>query len=256
MAKVFPSCFLLLLICLTGCQTLGGSAEKDDLSPLRLYMRANKTVVKTGEPVLVEVFLTNVNSEMVPVNELNIKSLTFYATRPTLNTPVKVDPVFSKLEPMISMREIEVDELVRREFVFTKLSNQPGEVTLVASYESDPSNAFNELYFASAREIILQVSQDEAFKRDLNGVLLEEEAVRIAREYFSQPQEAEATSRLLENEVGFLDWMVVFNNSDKDQAVGCLINPYLGTVRIKIDPTLYQEKKQKPVPQVYNQAHK
>jgi len=105
--------------------------------------------------------------------------------------------------------------------------------------------------------VTLKVDGPTLFKRDRNGLLLKEEALRVAKEKYGKPvNSAEAVLR--ETETELLDWWVTLEKAPSDvgqgenRLVAYCVSPYGGFVRketepFTVDPDAFLEKEMQDI---------
>lgn len=234
------------MLIVLGCARLAQPFKAED--PLRLYLRSDTARLRPGEALVVEVLLVNTSSEPILSAWLNHRSLNFYLRSPYLAEPVRIIPVYSEKEPPIVVQELKGDGLWSRQFVFTQATSTSGTYTLTAAFHQDPDGALPSHYFATAAPLEFRVDGEWAARRDRNGVLLKEEAIRLARNKAGAP-DSRAEARLIINEAGFYDWFIRLTAPGGEQRA-FLVNPYLAGVRQEADPAAFPERQEEAVPKV------
>jgi hypothetical protein len=242
--------FLLLLaalVVLTGSGCANRGTAPTAAAPLHLFVRLDAAAVRPGEAVVAEVLLLNAGGEAIRATPLNHESVSFWLYPAGSADAVELEPVFSDKEPVKEARELERDGLWARRFVLTRAAVEAGAYTVQATYSSDPARLLGRVETTASRPVALRVEGERALERDRDGVILSEEAVRIARGVLGEEGEAEA--RLVVNEAGFLDWMVRVTGTEEGKAV--LVNPYLGKVRGETEASQFPERDEDPGPRVF-----
>ncbi|MDK2973293.1 MAG: hypothetical protein PWP23_3048 [Candidatus Sumerlaeota bacterium] len=239
----------LLIVALAALSGCGAARNEPSLgaAPLHLYLRLDTTTPQPGEAIIAEVLLLNAGEEDLKATPLNHESVTFWLHGGASPSGTEVLPVFSEKEPVKEARELGRDEMWARRFVLTRPAMEPGAFALQATYSSDPARMIGRTENAASRIVEFVVTGETLLKRDGDGVILKEEAIRIAREAMGLEGEAEA--RLIVNEAGFLDWMVKLGEGEGQKAV--LVNPYLGKVRREMEPALFPRRDEDPGPRVF-----
>lgn len=236
----------MLVVLLAGCSRFTKPAAPAD--PLRLYLRLDSPAMRPGEPLIVEALLLNTTPEPILCSWLNHNSLTFYLQSPLLNESVRVWPVYSEKEQVIAVQELASDNLWSRKFVFTQATETSGTYSLSAAFQQNPEGALPVSYFAASAPVEYRVNGAWAARRDRNGILLKDEAIRRVRERVDESP-AQSEARLIVNEAGFYDWFVRLTFLDASQQAW-LVNPYLATVRKQADPALFPSRVEQPIPKV------
>lgn len=227
------------LICLIGCGGGAGSSTGD--APVRVILSLDKETYQPGEPLVAEVLIVNTAARQLVVNVPSHKSLSFWQGAED-TSPVKSVPVFTDKDSGLSVTELPADDVLRRSFVFPKATLTSGTFTMQVSYDSDPQNALEEEFLANSRQLAYKVAGETIFHRDSNGILLKEDAIRIAKESADGEPDV-GRVQLIVNEAGFYDWLVVLRPRGGEPATAYFVNPYLAKVRQRIDATDLLEPK-------------
>ncbi|GAB4311732.1 MAG: hypothetical protein Kow0059_01970 [Candidatus Sumerlaeia bacterium] len=232
---------------LSACRTL--CPQPPEPNPLHLFVRLEKPVYQPGEAIVAEALVVNTGTEPVPAAWPDSRSMTFLLRSPHLAEAVKVLPVTSPRETPPPPVTIAPGGLWSRKFVFTRLTETTGTLYLTAAYLQDPGGDLPVSYFCAAVPVEFRVEGAWALRRDRDGIILKDEALRLARGRVSAAPSAEE-ARLIINEAGFYDWVVRLTLPDGKRRA-FLVNPYLGAVRDEIDPAMFPEKKEAPIPRVF-----
>ena len=245
--RFMKSSFLFLLLLLVSCAGKQGSVEKPE-EPLRLFLRVEQSQMRPGEALIAEAMLANISEESIEVTVLNDTSLTFWFWQEGVERGVEIEPAASEKEDQRVMIELAPDELHTRKFVFPQAGMTTGTFTLQASYERNPHGLPGSNIFASARPQIVTISGDQLYERDRDGLILKKEAIRIARRHFRAPGAA-AEARMVINEGGFKDWLVIVGaDQPVERQKALLVNPYVGGVRGEVAASRVPEERKRKVP--------
>lgn len=198
---------------------------------LALELTLDTDRYRQGEPLTCEVALVNRTDEHRAAPNLDRMSLRFTQARRTplgMKNLRYVEPVYSEKEQVGVSKVVKAGLSLRRRFLFTTTTMEPGDYQMMAIYQShapaqDASQA--KIY---GNTVHFTVSEDVFARRNVNGVLVEEEARRIAAEAAGAP-EAETEARLIVDEMGFLKWWINVSASEEGNAgaKSYFIDPYL-----------------------------
>ncbi len=240
---------ILLAGLMSACAGSGAKAPSDSL---RIFLRPDSSDLAPGAPLVVEVFLCNTGAKPLKITALNHKTVSFWSRGIAQEAVARVTPVYSEKEETFASLELEGDSLVSRRFLFHRATLTTGTWTLVATYDSDPSEISTQRYFATSRPMEYRVAGDWALRRDRNGVLLKSEAIRLALEAIEEAADS-AEAKLIVNEAGFLDWFVLLHFKEKGVKRAFLVSPYWGQVRKEVDPALFPQVREAPTapPPIY-----
>lgn len=243
-----PHLLLLPLAILfwAGCARSPGAGEAPE--PLHLYLRLDKSELRPGEPLIAEVFLLNAANDELLLTPLHHGSLRFWHQVEGGPTATRIEPVYSPKELLDSGERLERDGLRSRRFLLTRATASPGRHTLQVSYNGDPQSQLGRRWTATSLPATYTVTGEPALRRDADGVLLKEEAERLAREHVARQAEVLDT-QLVVNEAGFMDWTVRVQTDEGERVV--LVNPYLGRVRREVDGATWERlapASQEPAP--------
>ena len=244
---------VLVLILQLGCARLGNA---DVAQPAFIYdalgleISLDKPTYRPGEPILAVVRLTNLDDPDLTLQQLNARSLTFFAGSDETENRSVVKPVFSSRERPSEAITLKSDVSIERTFLFTRLTESEGPFVMTARYGSSVNRASamepdGEAVRAVVRVVAMptafSVEGARAFRRDSAGLLMKDDAIDLCRsEAGGTPGELDAV--LVRNEAGFLDWWVFAENagvSETEAGSGhraWIVNPYLGVIRSEAEP--------------------
>jgi hypothetical protein len=225
----------LAILLLSGCARTSAAGEAPE--PLHLYLRLEKSELRPGEAVIAEVFLLNAARNDLLVSPLHHGSLRFWHQIEGGPAATRIEPVYSPKEPLESGDRLERDGLRTRRFLLTRATASPGRHSLQVSYNGDPQGLLGRRWTATSLPATYVVAGEPVLKRDTDGVLLKEDAERLARDHLGRHAEVLET-RMLVNEAGFLDWTVRLQTEAGERVV--LVNPYLGRVRREVDGAAWE----------------
>lgn len=238
---------LILFLLVTSCSLF--IQEPDYIEePLVLVVVPEHSQYNPGEAVVCRTYLYNVTGKELTVRDLNARSVSFWKGIVGKAEVFKFTPIFSGQENMLETKTLGPNESTIRPFVLTNITETSGTFSLQAVYNSAPDLMMAPRYTVISPKVEISVQGPRALQRDRNGILLRTDAIRIAKETVNDKVTAvEAT--LVENEAGFLDWWVVLHleggsSQDKEVKRAFLVNPYLGSIRTEVDPSITPPKKE------------
>jgi hypothetical protein len=231
LALLFPA--LLLGGCFGG---IFGGGEKP--SPLMLVGFQSAQTHRPGDALVVELVMISHHNKPLLLPYLNSATVNFWITDETGRT-FKRPAVSSPQEQTSAPEGLEPEERWRRRFVLTQATETTGTFRWQAIYGSAlPVEGLLPTGPIASDPLTYIVRGPRQFQRDSDGVLLEGDALAVAREWAGLPQ-VEAAAQLVRNEAGFLEWWIRLDpGADGKFQKACLVNPYLGEVRAALDPTV------------------
>jgi hypothetical protein len=229
----------------SACKSTGSKVELDH--PLRVFLDLERSQFQPGEALLAEVMVLNVADEPMRATVPNAESVTFWLAEPDGLGGVKAMPVFSPKEDLRAVDSLASDDLWRRTFVLPSATLTSGTFTLIASYDSDPARLIGGGYQGAARGRTFSVTGETKLQRDRDGIVLKQEAHRVAGRYLGQGWVIDE-GRMIRNEAGFLDWAFTARSSATGEQRAVVVNSYLGGVRTEADPTLLRKTREELPP--------
>jgi len=201
--------------------------EAEEKISLRLTL--DKPAYRPGEAVLATVEVTNNTPAPLQALALNAKSLVFVFGKQDDPERMERQAVASEQEKLDEAATLAPGQPARRQFVLTRLSEFPGPLVLQVQYRPGGEAATRIAPKIFSNPVQYQVAGARLLRRDPEGFILKEEALRLARAaYKGQTEEAQAV--FVRDEAGFYRWWV--NLKPKGAApgglVGYFVNPYLG----------------------------
>ncbi|HBF34560.1 TPA: hypothetical protein DDW35_08345 [Candidatus Sumerlaeota bacterium] len=248
--------FALLLsasFLLAGCSWLKEPFTDAEKKPqLEMKVAGVKPVYRPGELVVCSIQLTNITSKKIT------------AVGPMVVSPTKGNKVggpestlrfqFLNKATGLDVRRLPVtpakgdtdgavmalagkESSTPKNFYFTTLTLDPGDYALQVAYkprilEGKDTSEQDQIISAP---INFKVAGEPMWKRDRDGVLLQEEAIALAQADYAKPVEKVET-QLRENEMGLLEWLVTLEKTPADTIGGqspvkvYLINAYSGRI--------------------------
>jgi len=204
---------------------------------IEIALKLHQTNVRPGDAVIAYVWIRNVGAKALTLQKVDPASMEFYTSGPA--GPIRVRPVISTKEPLGDVQDLEPGRVTptpqAKTFVFTTLTQQPGRYSLFAMYHAAPKGSGAGILPAYAKAVSFTVAGQPSCRRDRDGVLLKEDAIRLARQYLRRPA-ADAEAFLIEDPMGFLTWWITLAADPKTLRPGeanrwaVFVNPYLATV--------------------------
>jgi hypothetical protein len=182
------------------------------------------------------VTLTNAGGSPISAPSLSSESVETWYGHVGTDIRFKREPVRSPKETGAGLVTVQPGESVSREFVNTRLTEEEGDFVLHVMYRfSEPAGEMAPPLIAPG--VLFKVTGPVLFRRDVKGVLLKDEAVRVAAER-AGGSVARSSAILVRNEAGFLDWWVDVEVVAQGTTVkrSFLVNPYTGAVRAEAQP--------------------
>lgn len=238
----------------TGCSYFSPEAwrsQKKTVSSsdeLILRITLDKTVYLPNEAVIMEVTVTNTTSEAIPIAKLDSSSASFWYGVSAEDRRVERIPVVSTLEETDLKRrgsellQLQPGKKHSRKFVHTRLTRDPGTYTAqvhMAPFVEITDHRTGKLYSNFAP---YEVAGEPIFARDNMGLMMAEDAVRIAKEKVQATQgEVFATDHILAEDQasGFFVWWVNLDYKLPDASAyrtSYIVDPYTGVVKDKANP--------------------
>lgn len=237
----------IILSVLLSCSVLKETEfEKPDLKSISeealiAFIAIDKTQYNPEEPVIATVQINNISGATQNIPTLDIKSLSFYKIEKSSGSVAQVFPIVSPNESLLNFEEVRNKDWRRRQFVLTDCTPTTGSYSIQAIFNSGGKDSIEgRPKFASA-PFDYNVSGHPMYNRDLKGILLEADAIKIAAKRLDGGYE-NASSKLVINEAGFFDWWITFTiKKDREEVKKAyLVNPYLCVVRKEVSPYVEQ----------------
>lgn len=236
---VFLAVLVALILAGAGC---AGTDERDifDNPPVELRIELDKQEYRVGEALICTAIVKNVSGEEVTLPCPDTKGLACHYGPVGTDIRYQRTPVRSRNDESIAMITIAPGEEFLRKFVLLRMTGAEGMFAFHGIYK--PAQSVEQIGpTIIAKAVFFAVKQPVLFKRDIKGLLLRKEALRIV-EARPGAVKGTASARLFRNEAGFLDWYVEALMRPEGEAKAepvrraFLVNPYLGSVRAEITP--------------------
>jgi hypothetical protein len=233
-------------ILFSGCKYF---TRKPKSPELNVVMSLDKPSYLPNEPVISTLRLQNFSQAELKIYIFDIRTVSFYRMNEATGEPLEVMPVYSEKEPLLSVTTLKAKEAMERKFVFTTLSAMSGNYKIQAFFHSSPDRSEEGRATVISNSCAFQIFGEPLFGRDGKGILLKEDAIRIAKEKCAATVRA-TTATLVINEAGFYDWWVLFDvtqkvgNRETTLKKAYLVNPYLAAVRREVNPSIVPPRKE------------
>jgi hypothetical protein len=221
----------LTLLAAQGCGHLGTkpAAPAEDKITLRLTL--NQAAYRPGEVVLASVELTNTSGQPLPAQALSAGSVVFVFGRQGDPERLERQAVYSEREKLDESVTLEPGRMLGRQFVLTRLSEFSGPLVVQAQYRPGAAAGAKAPPRIFSNPVAYQVGGTRLLKRDPAGLIVKDEALKLARTAGKNEAE-DAQAIFVRDEAGFYRWYV--NVHPKGSApgtwVGYFVNPYVGGV--------------------------
>ena len=217
-------------------------------------------VFRPGEGVICTVEITNLLDKpvdlLVPYSERQKidSNINFFRKFKDGINVVRCVPVYSSKDKRHETITLAPHTSLKRPFIFTNITILPGLQLLQVEYtpSSFEPNSTDTPVFSPFVEY--KIAGERLWKRDPDGILLKEDAIRVAQKEYGKPVKS-AEAHLIENEAGFLDWWVTLEKMPADVTGGIsklayFINPYGAFVRqiAPVPPTQTEKANEKNSP--------
>ncbi|MCX8037580.1 MAG: hypothetical protein N3D11_11160 [Candidatus Sumerlaeia bacterium] len=224
----------ILLAGLGACARLNGES---DVSPLTFTLQLNESNLHPNDALIVFAWVRNLSRRTLTLQMPDASSVEFFVSGPS--GAVRARPVVSKLEPMGLTYPVAgghaLPERRARAFVFTTVTQKPGDYHILGIYHPAPKGAVSELAPVISKSEAFKVEGPPRLQRDRDGILLKETAIEIAKRHAGRTVSS-ADALLLEADNGFLLWRVALAFDPQPAAAGTeantvlYVNPYLGGI--------------------------
>ncbi|MBM4044900.1 MAG: hypothetical protein FJ279_07290 [Planctomycetes bacterium] len=224
-----------------GCASLGVGNESAKKEAFLLTLSLDGASFRPGDAVICTARLQNLTDDSIVVTHLNAASIGFWLNEVGTDTMFRSEPISSPLEPMGETRAVEAGKSLERKFLFPRATVATGRFAVIAKYEPSPREARKRRDPVYGRSPGFVVEGEAMLRRDPAGVLMKEDAIRLAKERVGV-EVKDAQAILARNEAGFLDWWVNLEIAPSAHRAGepsvrsYLVNPYIGSVRKEAKP--------------------
>ncbi|MFO7900684.1 MAG: hypothetical protein R6V58_16690 [Planctomycetota bacterium] len=225
-----------LAAALGGC--VGASKKRPVVSVL---LSVNQETFKVGEPVIATVLVENRSSARVVLRRFDGKTAEFICSGKGTHKRQYREPVQSKTVAAAA-HEIGPGGSSSRAFLFTRLTEQPGEYALLSQVKGVVVDDELLAHAVFSEPAEFRVTDEVWVRRDPHsGLILEKEAVRLAEE--SASGEVVKTKALLARmgDSGLYMWLVRVREKRPgggERIYTVKVNPYLGRVSRFGEPAL------------------
>ena len=253
MRVVVSAVIAAVALMLTGCAS-GGDGGAASL--LLMSVKLDKSSYFLGEMVVCTVELTNISDKPQEAVLLRMPYSSEYPRDSNLHFRVRsvsswdvyrCPPIVVKHLSSPYTVKVKPWEKVTTNFGFVNLTEAPGRYKLLIEYAGIPMRETD--FLAEERVptlplndvLDLKVKKERLFSRDSCGLLVEEQAIWVAREKYGRSI-AGARAQLVETDSDLLDWWVTLDKAPADiregepACVAYYVSPYGGFVRGPASP--------------------
>lgn len=245
--RFFLVLLLLSIFLMSGCSAFKDSEDTEDFL---LILLLDKKTYRPNEPVIANVRLQNLTNEKKTIYNLDAQTVNFYLVDNSVGEALNVMPVYSEKEGMYKSVDLEPLKSLNRSFVFTDITRKPGDYIIQASYNTDDLADDSPLPSIISESVNYEVSGEPPYERDVKGILMKEDAIKIAESQVGQPV-LKSGARLIINEAGFYDWWINLTleneSSSEPEIKSFFINPYIPGVRAEANPFTPEKEEKKPI---------
>lgn len=241
-------CVLLYKRAAEQTKTIESSADD-----LLLLAEVEKSVFRPGEAVIVYLTVSNTTEETIVVRGMSASTappggiegvVSFWYGRANSLRRLQRYPVVSTYEErqMASAEtptvEIEPGGTISRRFLLTRITPEPGTYRFQAHFDAYSIIRSQRLGKVFSNSLRYEVHGDMLFERDSKGLILLEEAIRVASA--RAPGDVQLVDAILiRDEGGFFKWWVnvdYANEAHEVSKAGYLIDAYRGHIWKEADP--------------------
>ena len=172
---------------------------EDPREACEFVVMLDKQVYRVGEMVVAKVAVSN--RAMVPiviapphsVEAVGDSNLHFRMLEVGGSTILRRAPVVLSAKPRSQAVRLEPFETLVEKYAFVNLTTEPGRFRVMVEYLGNPQpDVFPhpdppEVTLPMARVVEYEVREPALFRRDANGLILHDEAIRIAAEHYARP---------------------------------------------------------------------
>lgn len=244
---------LIAALGLPGCQSVDDpAADFQDFfeqTPAQIQLQLDQTDYQPGQAVIGNLHLVNATSQTLRTPLPDHRSVAFYIRTRTAESygPMKaVEPVFSPHEQTGAVQTVPPGGQLERSFVFTTLTFNRGDFTILAVYEPARGETDNPLKIYSTPVPFSVQGEQALVHRYPDGLLAEEDAIELAAAEFGRPVER-TEAQLVIDHAGFNQWWItLWPQAAPAEPAAFLVDPYLARIRMETIP--YREQAGKDLP--------
>ena len=241
------SAFLLL-----GMGMVAGCANENQLinPPMELTAELDKVTYRPGEAIICTLTLKNTGDETLTVPLMNSDGIECWYGPIGTDIRYMREPVRSPKETGFVLLDLEPGGERQRRFLLTRVTRDTGSFAFHAIYRPAKTLKIDVGPRVIAKAVPFKVRGEVLLRRDMKGILLEKEAIRIVRENTKALPGSEKT-RWLRNEAEYFDWYVevvvpaAAQPQAKPATKAFLVNPYLGKIRTEVHPQKFTQDEKK-----------
>ena len=270
--------FLLSLVCLVlvsslcACSRLAvsGGAGKTERLPFELRIELDKSSYRPGEMVVCTVKLISLMDDDVMIMPLqalesrNESNLNFYiggwaeATDAVRRVPVQLVLPPNKRQP----REVAARGQIEETLTFVNLTEFPGTFKLQAHYTSALMVSKQETRMIISVPIKYTVAGSKLFERDADGMITEDEAIRLAVKSYGKLSRETRAILVPHEDSGLFKWWVTIEKMPHDitandsPRIAFYVSPYTGKVQGGAAAFIWKSKDDDQILKPANPAYK
>jgi len=224
------ACSLLALAqaVLLGCNWCPAAAP-----PMDMTVSLDREQYDIGQPLVATVRLENHARRQMDVPRFDQRALRFFYMASELGAPLLREPVHS-LALQDDPRHIAPGETTERRFLFTRVTEEPGQFLLAVSFKGAVLKGKLLEQEIFAKPVKYRVTERVALRRDsVSGLVLKTQAAELACRHAAGKATASRVVLVPLGETGVYTWVVLLHVEEPGrQARSCAVqvNPYTGRV--------------------------
>lgn len=225
----------VVLAVLSVSSSHGCAATRQGQPPLSITISLSRDEFRIGEPLIATIRIENRGDERVVLPRFDHDAVQFITGRKGVAQRIYREPVHSG-EVIPQPREIAPHQAVSRDFLFTQATCEAGECAIIAKLKANKafvgSTVLTEAIYAEP--VQYRVVEDIALRRGIDGLVLKEQALELARTWAPGPVIGERAVLVPLGESGLVTWIVMLTvrqPDGKELNYVVQVNPYTGKLR-------------------------
>lgn len=226
---------IVVLSVLAGGLAAGCASSRQGQPPVSVTISLAREEYRVGEPLFVTVRIENRGDERVVLPRFDHDAVQFITGRKGVAQRTYREPVYSQ-EVIPQPREIGPLQSVSRDFLFTQATCEAGDCAMIAVLKASKalvgSTVLTEAIYAEP--VRYRVIEEVALRRGIDGLVLRDQALELARKYAPGPVVGERAVLVPMGESGLVTWVVMLTVKQpdgKEQNYAVQVDPYLGKLR-------------------------